>query len=46
MTDPIRMAMPNAIQPSADRKSLRKAARSSVVEESGAACSGEDISRA
>jgi hypothetical protein len=43
MTDPIRMAIPKAIQPSPDRKSLRKAARSSAAE---GACSGEDIGRA
>ena len=43
MTDPIRIAIPKAIQPSADRKSLRKAARSSAAE---GACSREDIGRA
>jgi len=43
MTEPIRMAIPSAIQPSADRKSLRRAARSCAAE---GACSGEDINRA
>jgi hypothetical protein len=38
--------MPKAIQPTADKKSLRKAAKSSALEELGAACSGEDLNRA
>src|ERR1700719_3855537 len=45
VTDPIRMAVPNPIQPSADRKSPRRLARASASPgaDAGAACSGEDM---
>src|SRR5882672_5739989 len=45
VTEPIRIAIPNAIQPIADMKSLRKPATSSasVGDDAGAASSGEDI---
>jgi hypothetical protein len=49
MTDPIRIATPSAIQPNAEKKSLRKAAREVVSagaagDDIGVADSGEDIS--
>src|SRR3979409_2699377 len=45
VTDPIRIAIPNVIQPIADRKSPRKSATASGSwgGDAGAACSGEDI---
>ncbi len=47
VTDPIRIAIPNPIQPMADRKSLRKLAVSSdsraAVDAAGMAGSGKDI---
>src|SRR5216683_3949691 len=47
VTDPIRIAIPNAIQPRADRKSLRKLAVCSdwraAVDAAGMAGSAEDI---
>ena len=46
ITDPIRIAIPNAIQPSADRKSLRKVARSSAADVSLKGLFGLDMVRA
>jgi hypothetical protein len=46
VTDPIRIAIPNPIQPRADKKSLRilATASGSPADDAGVACSGGDMS--